>query len=417
MRGYWVFVAASAIALATAASADKVSLAPRPVAFADASFLAGGWFPSVYFQKDGFMPGTAVDFLTVNAEQEPAPRAKLGLGEVLYGEAWTDDGSIRMTLTRRRPDAAGFGALRVDMNGDGELRHSEAVPAKADGVYGPLSLELGDRRVECLLVLETTASMTDYVFGVLTPLEVPEGQVEVNGAKRRVVLLDCDFDGDFRGTREMPADYPIAMPESMVYIDLNGDGAPETGLADGASPEVVAAGSSLRLPGGEWVRLDVDEDGTEVDLVGPLETGSIAFEGKALTVELSTSDGGSVQAGGKTSPLEVPVGSYRIGSVMTTFDEDGAEWALTCGRDYPAPGGKLAVRSGETTTLDIPRGVTVAVTTSVEGEDYRVSLAVSSPSGLRVTGIMRDGEQPKAPSFTLTDESGKVVASGDFEYG
>ena len=46
-----------------------------------------------------------------------------------------------------------------------------------------------------------------------------------------------------------------------------------------------------------------------------------------------------------------------------------------------------------------------------------LQMSLIGSAGERCTGLIVDGGRPPKPEFTITDPQGKVVQTGNFEYG
>jgi hypothetical protein len=76
------------------------------------------------------------------------------------------------------------------------------------------------------------------------------------------------------------------------------------------------------------------------------------------------------------------------------------------------------VRAGETTQLRFGPPYTPKVTSSyLQGDRLSLGLSLVGVGGEVCSNLIVNGGRPPKPTFTITDPEGKVVASGNFEYG
>jgi hypothetical protein len=76
------------------------------------------------------------------------------------------------------------------------------------------------------------------------------------------------------------------------------------------------------------------------------------------------------------------------------------------------------VRSGETTQLRFGPPYTPKVTASyLRGDRLSLGLSLVGVGGEACSNLVVNGARPPKPAFTITDPEGKVVVSGNFEYG
>ena len=64
-----------------------------------------------------------------------------------------------------------------------------------------------------------------------------------------------------------------------------------------------------------------------------------------------------------------------------------------------------------------PEGILQAKPALGKEKVYRLSLQLVGAAGEVCTGLTIDGETPPAPKFSIKTRDGKVIQSGDFEYG
>ncbi len=80
----------------------------------------------------------------------------------------------------------------------------------------------------------------------------------------------------------------------------------------------------------------------------------------------------------------------------------------------------VLVRAGETVTMPFGPPYTPIVTAeslSPDKKQLQLTLSLVGSAGEECTNLLVDGGRPAKPEFTIADTKGKVVQSGNFEYG
>ena len=392
----------------------------------DVMALSMAGCPSVFFQRGG-MEGFSVP------GQETAENP--GSDKALRGDHFTASGeTMAMFLDHATDDSAKWDALYADVDSDGEFSGREKFRAKGweggQTAFGPMKLRLGEGKAKAFLVLEgTMGELDEYAFGVLVPEETMRGKVRLGGSEYRVEVIDTDLDGSYSrpATKQGEGGEPAMLGTdsgSAIAIDLNGDGyayrMPYSAYEmPGMTNEVFPPGSMMQT-GKEWVRVDVSADGEELTVSDPLPTGKVGFDGERLSVKLRGTDGGEVMVSDATGAFEAPTGAYQIADFKLTVGEDGKEWSLACANyqlgDLRPP---LEVSDGGTAHLALAPRVDVGVYASADADsgEFRISLQAVGPDGMSVVDVLAGDEKPGAPKFSLVDDEGKVLESGEFEYG
>lgn len=115
----------------------------------------------------------------------------------------------------------------------------------------------------------------------------------------------------------------------------------------------------------------------------------------------------------------LPPGDYHV--FRWTFeqvDQAGVKWLYA---SYDSEASRpVTVRAGETTEVSFGPPLQAKLTkrgTARARGSLRFSLALADQRGGRISSVTRDGKLPEPPALRITDETGKVVATGKFEYG
>ena len=320
-------------------------------------------------------------------------------------------------------------AVYVDLDRDGDLAEESAVRGRRWDEYdnfGPISVRLKrDGFVGLYHFYLCRASRNvrtaDGGIGVrdvwsLRPACCNVGEVTVDGTRYRAATADSFSNGRFNDIC-----WASAGQGDVLYVDWNGDG-------KFSQDEQVMCGERYYRDG-QWYRLAVSSDGTEVTFSpGDFEFGTLVAGHETLGprplrlwVQLtSRSNTGSVQVeatGGRVDVVADEYSLYRCWIEGT--DGQGNTWRAEAGYGGPYP--VFTVSAGQETTSQFGPPFSVALVASPSGP-YRPGQTISFDT--KVTGVdgktytfTRNGQQMPAPRMVIRDESGKEIGSYAFQYG
>ncbi len=311
----------------------------------------------------------------------------------------------------------------ADVRGDGDLSGQKPLETlkggqrspfgEAASSFGPVSVPVpqvaeGAMARFCVSVLETGRDPLLVVF----PAVIRSGSIELNGASHRLSILDADLDGRYD---------EVFSPSGRGSYDWLGlDSPPQFGPR--GEPGM---GATMPLPrlmpvGDAYYSLKVQPDGSSVTLakaepaLGVLDLGGADAE---LTLY---SDCGVHQLEGHQGRWELPEGTYQaIQLSLSLKDGKGTRWTLSSTADT----GKLkefVIRGGSTMALQIGPPLTLTTEASQTGGAVSITAVVTGQAGEHYSpNIARGGATGDLgpPTLKVLNASGKVVASGSFQYG
>jgi len=77
----------------------------------------------------------------------------------------------------------------------------------------------------------------------------------------------------------------------------------------------------------------------------------------------------------------------------------------------------IEVRAGETAQMKFGPPYKLALSVYHMPGEARFAMSIQGETGETVSSLSVNGRRPPKPKLTITDQSGEVVAEGDFEYG
>ncbi len=321
---------------------------------------------------------------------------------------------------RSKPEAKTYDLLYIDRDGDQDLAEEKPVRAARfqDRItYFPpvtLTVEGKTRQVGVRVRTYNFARGGAPAIVFFDPASCLEGTVRLSGKPYKVALVDADLSGVF-------GDAVSSWGGDRLLIDLNGNGRYDQ---RGSFP-IPAAQENRPLSecwqvGSTWWQGTVVGDGNALR-VEPVqvEYGDLRCEGPQITaLQLASRRYGVFTPGFKGGSAKLPVGEHAVESVeLTAKDEQGRQWQLSASGPM---GGEESIRitAEQPTELDFSRPLVVSVQAHKQGRgQVYLALGVATAAGQSVRSLAVGRQRPPEPTFTITDASGKEVASGKFEYG
>lgn len=368
------------------------------------------------------------------------------------------------------PELENYSRLLFDLNHNGDLTDDPVIEAQTQpGVrYPPGYLNFSFPRVD--LTVEAEGTKIDYAFFLsgyghaqylnekqvyqyvavsLYAAAYREGEVTLDGKKLRIVVTDFNSNGRFDDLAALDdnvryADGSVFLrPGDILYVDPQpGKGAygydPTT--SDQAQHLAKAVGIHGRL-----YDLRITPAGDTLTLTpSAVAIGHVRNPNPGYRALVYGDQGVFKICGDKEGRAPLPVGQWKL--LMYTIDrttaaepakpaaspaaapeaakapprpEEPARLKYTmvsarANRDYPA----VAVRAGETAELRFGPPFTPKVSGSFpRGGTVSLGMSLVGVGGEVCSSLTVDGGRPNKPEFTITDPDGKVVQSGNFEYG
>jgi hypothetical protein len=374
--------------------------------------------------------------------------AKLGSQE--FGFAF-DVASSKSTTTRST--RVRYTHLYFDINGNGDLTDDKAVEAESQSssysssyTYFPrvdVTIDVDGTKVEYAFHMRAYASSSGYSRAYLYGAAYREGEITLNGEKKRIVLVDSNSNARYDDAMSIATLSDGGLYPSMgdmIFIDPD----PSKGLI---SYDMTT--NDAQQPVGKLVNIDGRFFGMELSPAGDKLTltpssapvGYVSNPNKGFRALVHGGQGTlkvSLTESGK-SPL--PVGDWKLlsytidGTVMPEAKEEESSllntlsaalvqssssanprWSIISAR---AKGDSAAVKVREGETFDLPFGPPykpiVNVSRKSSSEVY-LRLSLVGAGGEVASNLMVNGSRPKEPEFTITSGEEKV-AQGKFRYG
>jgi hypothetical protein len=389
-----------------AAVAGLVCLASAPV-------RAQGDFPLKYTESQESDPLASMGRQIVQGQQEK-PSAMNALppnlsGDLRYFILPFGDAKILAVLDNAKP-----ARLFVDAAGTGDLSGAAALPASGpseETVFGPATLPTG-------------AKVRFRVFGggniiMATAGGYMAGEVKLDGQSYRVALIDGNANGRYDDVVSLGGE-SSGSPSAgdVLAVDLNQDGQFDRNFRQ--SPETVPLMPMVQVKG-TYYGIRPARDGTSIRLekVQP-QMGTIDV-GAPDVVMMFFSDSGFHRLAASEGKWQVPAGRYRCIDI-TWFRKDaaGATWMIT-NTGNVGKTENLEVRPGATLAVKVGPPLVARIEAPAEtaaGSEAGISLVLEGQAGeTYAAGAQKDSQRLPAPKIKISDESGKVLAQGNFEFG
>jgi len=370
--------------------------------------------------------------------------------------------------TKQPPALPAFSRLLFDLNHNGDLTDDPVVEAQAqEGVrYPPGYASFSFPRVD--LTVEAEGTQIDYAFVIsgyahsqylnnkqlyqyvsasLNAAAYRDGEITLDGKRFRIVVTDFNSNGRFDDLSVLDdnAGGVYLRPGDMIYVDPQ----PQKGVY-GYDPTTSDESQHLTKTikiGERFYSLQITPAGDTLTLEpSSLALGHVRNPNQGYRALVYGDQGVLKISGDAEGRALLPVGQWKL--LMYTIDRTGVAdpakpaaqppsmlqalanamfrsgqatgprytmVSARASRDYPA----VEVRAGETAELRFGPPYTPKVTGTIPQSGGRASLGMSlvGVGGERCSNLMVDGGRPGKPSFTITDPDGKIVESGNFEYG
>ena len=346
-----------------------------------------------------------------------------------------------------------FTRLYFDLNRNGDLTDDGVIEAESAQVYSPsasratfpmveITLDVDGKKVDYAFTMSVQVNSSDnfaYAYAMLNAAAYREGEIDLDGQKRRVVLVDFNsngrFDDAFHIDESEQSDSGPIYPEigDMLYIDPQPAARYRSPYDPTTSGDQYYVGKLIAYEG-RFFELRVDPSGEELSMtpsslaagyaVNPNHGARAIVYGEHGILEIAFDDEGNAV---------LPEGVWRLLSYTLLHAEvDSQEAGLSpessrpigrptmvsarAGRDVKA----VRIADGKTTkmTFGPPFMPQVDASPSHRG-DGTLSLQMSlvGAGGEVCSSMIIDGRRPSQPEFTISTKDGEEVASGKFSYG
>jgi len=355
---------------------------------------------------------------TTYAQKGPPPEAKGipdGLSDNVYYLALPigQDGLKAVVDAGSKPPR-----LYVDTDADADLSDETPVAlkiARGQVAYTTLAVRVpGQPEGATIRIgLYGYADLRTYVYLRIAPGGYVRGTVELDGQKRKVAIVDANFDGRYDGFATAETLNDSSACDQIAF------GVPkkDRGAGQGEETEIAPVSRVVHV-GDAYYAVESAPDGSRIQFAKTEpQFGTLDVQCADLHLLLHSETGTHVLSGG--SPWPLPAGTYALADMsLRRTDADGTQWVYE-GAAWNA--GKLAqfeIRAGETTTITAGPPLTLDTSVAWRGDTAAIGLTVVGRAGEQyVGGVSKNGRTLGAPKLTIVDRSGKELASGAFEYG
>jgi hypothetical protein len=327
------------------------------------------------------------------------------LGATPYFVRWAtpmDPNGGRWICLDRTRKSGPYDKLYIDSNGNGRLDDKKPVQAKIDssesifpptpvvfkGEDGPITYHL------IFLMYQNDNSPPQFL---VSSAGWYEGQVNFDGTKKRIQLIDGNVNGTFNDV--------AAEPYESDRVQVAGDKTDERFL-----------GRMLEVDG-KLFRIEVARDGAFVK-VQKLENVALGTVRVPDTISefVAFGENGFFTRKPVNSQLTLPVGNYRVFQwTINRKDEKGAAWTLE-GSGFSKES-TFAVATNKPADLEIGEPIQTLLTAN-EGKDRQITFNLQFQGRQKESiQMLRGGQRPAGPKLTLVKADGAVAYNGTFEFG
>lgn len=389
-------------------------LATAAVCVFASALAAQGKFPLKYQVAEESL-GAIVQMTTQAYGAAPAPPDVLKNvpkdlpSQTAYAQAVIGGQRVWMIIAAGDPPK-----LYLDASGKGDFSGAKAVEGKAEpGRLTFASVEVPQANGAAARV-RVTAHAPDKdqppQFVVVSAAGCLLGEVRLGDKAYRVAIVDGDTNG-----RYAPASAPALGPRGTdgLAIDLNGDGRFDPPSLEKDEWEWMPLAKGLCVGGTYWaMEVAADRASVEVKKVSPPMGAIEAKPGVDLRAFGDYGLSWIRPTGGK---VQFPAGTYMpVVTMLTKNDDAGTPWMLR------SSGGDQPFEVPADGTLALPIGPPLVTKVAVQQRERTVSvdLALVGQAGEQYApGAMKGKERMPPPKLEIVDEAGKVLQTGQFEYG
>jgi hypothetical protein len=410
--------------------------------------------------KDQERPGTAGFSDVVNKEP-----AQYNAEEQLRGVAKLGSKRIGLVLDSSEVESKQYNRLYFDINQNGDLTDDKPIDGEPTGQAAggnwwcqfprvDLTIDVDGAKVDYAFFFTAgtgwagygggaiLSGRSQYVTATLRAACYLEGEIQLNGKTRRVVLLDFNSNGRFddKGTvRTVSRGRAYPGYGDLMFID------PDAQVLSFNSYDLLGAQLGKAVPiDGELYDVSItpaSDKLTVTGYAGPAGRVSVPCDG--FTAVVYGDAGFSKISGDKSATVKMPAGDWRLmyytierpqepessgdqsGSLLSmlaaALTSAGPRSRVSTLTAYPAADTKaIAVRDGETVELPFggPFRPVVTASAPIRGDQtIKLGLALIGAGGEVCRGLTVAGKRPPKPEFTITTAEGEEVAAGSFEYG
>jgi len=324
--------------------------------------------------------------------------------------------------SRRRPRRV---KLYLDMDDDGSVSDEKCFIAKAVRKYrfgwfqyymfGPCSVKPVDADSESnIRFFVKTHQGRQLLF---FPAGYHVGMVRLGKNFYNVGVIDGNFDGRYDKILSVPMENSRHPGCDSFVIDRNQNGRFDSKGVYSQFSELMPFSKMVKVED-TYYSIDTASDGSSLELmkVAP-EFGILDVGGENIKL-LLWSDAANQFLSGSVRQWRLPAGRYTALSMeLNGTNSLGTRWTLTSSSQT----GKLSnfeIRPGEKASIKIGPPFLIKTTADWSNEKVSIGLNLEGQAGEQYSGVvMKNGRRQPAPRLKIVDETGKLLASGKFEYG
>jgi len=284
----------------------------------------------------------------------------------------------------------------------GKIVQSKAVPGQASAIFGPFAVSFGDKSSQVLVEAFSSNAVAVY------PASVMIGDVKFGIARYRVAIVDANFDGVFDGIFPGKSYGP-----DLLAIDMDRNGTFD--VADRASGEIMGLPKMVCIQKA-YYEMKIAPDGSSVT-VSKAQPKFGTLDALAGASPTFWSENGVYKLSGSKGGWQLPVGTYMLAGLDFQKSDRMGTWSMHAGG---SAGATFAVAEGNTATLNVGP----PFKSRIDVANYRdqvliglVGLVGRGGEAYPITSVKKSGANAPLPKLKILDESGKVLATGAFEYG
>lgn len=324
---------------------------------------------------------------------------------------------IVLDCPENRQDAV----LYVDTDGDGRLSNEKgysARPTEEKGLayrFGPIPLQFDRAGSKVQAEFYVTTRRGEYLG--LYPTGYHVGKIRLGKKNYRVAVIDGNFDGRYDKIFSPPVEDFYRPDCDLFAIDRNGDG-----RLTWEYLEVMPLSTMVRIPDyprDAYYSIEVATDGNCLELkkTEP-QFGTLDLGGAQVQCRLWSDASEQVLTGSGKEVWQLPAGRYTASPIeLRQVDASGSRWIF---RSSPETG-KLEdfeIQLGRKTSFQLGAPFLIKTSAECRGDVVLIGFYLQGQAGeLYSPGARKDRTTIPAPKFKVIDEVGKVLSSGQFEYG
>jgi hypothetical protein len=291
-----------------------------------------------------------------------------------------------------------------------------------------------------LLSVHSYASESyQYASASLNAAAYREGEVTLDGKKRRIVLVDYNSNGRFDDVWDIDKSTRLARggvyPRSgdVIFVDpdsIEGGGMYGYDMTMNNDQQLV---SKLLAVDGRFYDLEIPPPGNSITVTrSSVPVGYITNPNQGYRALVWSDQGMLKVVGDESGRAPLPEGDWRL--LSYTINSTGLNKATEeQGDEPPSPwprytlvsatatgdSGAATVRKGETVAFAFgpPYKPTVTAYQQPGSQTARLSMSLVGSAGEHCTNLMVSGSRPGEPEFTISGSDGEKVHTGKFEYG